>query len=231
MHPPPADFLRAVEQAFLQAHGRGLMLSARDVDRVLRWHTAGYPLHIVVDAITTCMAEAPPRVRGLAYAAAAVEDAVGAWRARQVGAREGGDDGAPPDTLLDPAAIRSAFEALLARLERAGRQQTEGAYLGVLREAWRQVRDLGARCAVHPELDPVEALAEVEHRIEALALDTLPVDVRVVVEAKVDVALAAERRVAPPDDFARTRQAQVWRAVRRRVGLPPLVLALEGEDE
>ena len=228
MPAPPADYLRAVQQAFLEARGRGLMLSARDTEYVLRWHAADFPLHVVIEAIQACLAEAPPKVRGLAYVAPAVEEAVGAWRSRRVGAGEGADDEAPPDAAVDPHTLREAFDDLLARVAEAGQRQPDEDARGLLRLAWRAVRDTRDRCLAQPGLDPVEALAEAAHHIEAECLEGLPVQVRAVLEARVDLALAEERRLAPPAAFAQTRRAQVWRAVRRRIGLPKLVLSLEG---
>ncbi|MCB9522736.1 MAG: hypothetical protein H6702_05065 [Myxococcales bacterium] len=228
MPTPPADFLRAVQQAFLDARGRGLMLSARDTELALRWHAADYPLHVVIEAIQACLAEAPPKVRGLAYVAPAVDEAVGAWRHRRVGAREGGDDEAPADSALDPQAVRAAFDELLERVAEAGQAQADDGHKALLRGAWRVVRDTRDRCLAQLGLDPVEALAQAAHQIEVHCLEGLPVQVRAVIEARVDLALADERRVAPAEAFAQTRRAQVWRAVRRRIGLPALVLTLEG---
>ena len=113
-------YVRVVEEAFLRSAGRGLMLSARDLDLVLRWQRAGYPLHVVTDAIETCMQSASARVYGLSYTQPAVEEAFTHWSRR----REGEPSDAQPPPLFVEAAV---WDGLLERLVRAGRAADEPA--------------------------------------------------------------------------------------------------------
>lgn len=227
------EYFAAVEQAFLTALGRGVLLSARDVETVLRWEKAGHPVHIVVEAIEQALVDAPRRVRGLAYVTPAVEEAVATWRRRRLGENAFDDHGLGDDDGHVPtagAAVTAAFDALLGRIEVAGQAQTDPVLRGVLRDAWVGVRDARDRCARTPGLDPVATLRAVEREVEEAATVVLPLPVRLEVEAQVDVTLAAERRRAEPAAFAEVRAAQLWRAVRARVGLPALVLRLDAHD-
>jgi hypothetical protein len=211
-----AAYLRSVERTFVQAVGRGLMLSARDIERVLRWARADYPLHIVNETIEQTMKLAPPRVRGLAYVAPAVEEAVRVWQRR----REGEPLDAQPPRLAN---TQDAWQGLLDRLVAVGRAADEPAR-SVLRLAWRLSRQVQERCTVDPTLDPVRLLAQAESEVEVFAIESLEVTVRAMIEARVDLSLAAERRIAAPEAFAETRRAQVWRAVRKRLKVPQLKL-------
>lgn len=191
------------------------MLSARDVERVLRWARAGYPLHIVTEIIQARMQVAPPRVRGLAYVATAVEEAVASWMRLR--------EGEPTGAAAPATPASEGWTGLLDQLVSVGQAADEPAK-SVLRVAWRLTRDAQSRCAADPTIDPVEHLAEVEAELEGVALEALDLDIRQLIEARVDLELAAERRIAAPEAFAETRRAHVWRAVRRRLGIPRLRL-------
>lgn len=82
--PLTAEYLQAVERALLAGMGRGLMLSALDLDHVHRWARAGIPVEVVVAGIEKAFATKPRTTRGLAYAAPAVDAAIKVWLARRV---------------------------------------------------------------------------------------------------------------------------------------------------
>ena len=99
--PEEVTFLRVVEQTFLALKGSGLMLSPRDVERVLAWEGMGAPAHVVCTAIVDAFSShqrahgedaTPPR--SLAYCAPAVDDAIAAWRKRMVGENRPEGEGA-----------------------------------------------------------------------------------------------------------------------------------------
>lgn len=221
------EYFAAVEQAFLRGAGRGVLLSARDEEIVLRWARAEFPVHVVVEAITEALRAPLRRVRGMAYVVPAVEEAVAAWRRRQLESNPFEDSAVADDSPVSGPVVTAAFEALMGRIEVAGKAQTDPVLRGVLRDAWQGVRDVRDRCARDPQLDPVETLRLMERDIEEAATVVLPLDDRLRIEAEVDRALAVERRRSEPAAFAEVRAAQLWRAVRVRVGLPPLALRLD----
>lgn len=211
------EYLAQVEQAYLARAGRGLMLSARDVERVRAWARAGVPVEVVVQGIEAAFEQPPEKVFGLAYAAPAVEQAIKGWQERGVGRH--------PEAEAQPE-LHAAFDALLARLAEAGRGQPAEPLRVVLRSAWRAVRDLRDRSVAGAERDPVEALEAVAERMYDDAWSALAADVRAGIEFEIEAALATERRMGRPEMVAVTRQAVLRRRVREAAGLPALRLGL-----
>lgn len=211
-------YLAAVEQAWLACAGRGLMLSARDLERVRAWARAGVPAEVVVQGIHAAFENAPARVFGIDYAVPAVERCVRAWRERKVG-EHARDEASNPD-------LHQAFDALLERIAQAGRAVESPALREVLRDTWRSVRDLSREAAADAEADPVAALEALAGEMFDAALAALPPDTREDIEAEVDAALVEERRFTPRDAFEATRRAHLHRRVREETGLPELRLRL-----
>ncbi len=194
-----AEYLATVEAAFLQVSGRGLMLSARDVELVGRWCRAGVPVKVVCAGVAAAF-DRPPRrpVRSLAYTSRAVEEAIRAWRARGVGGSVG---------EVGPA--RSVADEVEAAATRHG---------GHLAELCARAAE-GLRAGRDPD-----ALAD--GLCEAF-LETLDTAERAALERAVDA------RVVGGDDLTpairrELRQAQRWRLVRERLGLPSFVAAPGG---
>lgn len=83
-------YVQAIERAFLEMSGKGLMLSARDLELIQRWARAGLPAKIVIQGIERAFdhrKQARRTIRGLESVVKSVETVAQEWRARQVGAR------------------------------------------------------------------------------------------------------------------------------------------------
>ena len=191
------SYLAEVEQAFLGRLGRGLMLSAADVELVARWERSGAPVEVVLDGLAAAFERpglAVGRVRALGFARRSVESAIEAWRQRGVGAFVGSREGVTPDEELGklladresaaPAEFRFVFQQLRVRL--GAREDFVALWAWAADAAWR-VMAPGDRQAIESELER---------------------------------SLGRERRLADPLHFAETWEAQRRRAVRARVGLP-----------
>ena len=82
-----ASYLEKVSRVYLERAGRGLMLSSRDLEWVLRWQKSGIPEFVVMQAVEDAFdARKPNRVSSIAFATPFVERAANQWRAKQAGA-------------------------------------------------------------------------------------------------------------------------------------------------
>ncbi len=190
-------YLAAIEQAFLTASGRGLMLSARDLQIVRRWSRAGLPEEVVVRAIEEAF-DPPParRVMGLSYVVPLVDRAAQAWRERQVGAGLAAAESAPAAAPL-PGLIR--------RLEQAQAAALAAPAPAVLSHALEVVRGWSS------SLDEEALDAE---------LATLRAGAIVGQMALVD----REASFRPAEELEATAAEMRWRAIREHLGLPDLSL-------
>ncbi len=202
----PGAYLDQIERAFVKAAARGLMLSARDLPLVERWQRAGVPVDVVEAGIQQAFSgKKRPRKPSLAYAVPAVEDAIRAWRARNVGASTGFvpapvDDDAALSALADQYAYIAVDAAFRPACDRA---------VGAMRDL-----------VVSHDESP-ESLKLVEMRLCRELLDAMSPPDRVAVESKVDERLIGQRVELP------VREAQLWRAIRDHLHLPALVIHRE----
>ena len=212
------EYLAEVRQLFLSKSGRGLALSPKDRALVGQWARAGVPLEVVLKGIEHAFSgTAPKRVRSLSYVVPAVESALEGWRARKVG-EASAEDG--PD-------LEGAFAALLGEIEAVGRAQSDSKKKEVLRRTWREIDAIRGQWRVDESIDLIGAFAALSVRICQAGLTALDEAGRVTLEADVEDALVGERG-SSPEVMAETRQAFVWRRVRRALGIPPLELDLGG---
>jgi hypothetical protein len=203
-------YLADIERAFLQHAGRGLMLSAADVELVRQWDRAGIPLEAVHAALVTCFGRPGldrTRVRGLAFIRREVEAEAALRRSLGIGARpveEPSAPGTPPlidrlserlrgvaDASLPPAPdlIREA----VVELNAGGPATNDDVW-----ERWSRIRPvLLARLW--------SALSEAE---------------RATLSARVSTGLEGERRRVDPAHFEQTWAAHRDRALAARFGLP-----------
>ncbi len=210
-------YLAEVERAFVQHAGRGLFLSPMDRQRVAGWARAGIPAAVVVAGIEQAFDRPDvPRVRGLGYAAPAIEERIKAWQHAQIGRRR---ESAEPSQ-----AMQAALDRLVAQVEAAGRQ-ADGAALTVLRSMWRAIADLRTRWSAGSEPDPIKALFETELRLLDEALGAVDPATRAGIEDEVATTLDG---FSIHDDETRriTRRALLHDALRRHLGLPALELRL-----
>ncbi|MEZ4465718.1 MAG: hypothetical protein R3F43_14915 [bacterium] len=212
------EFLAAVEQALLAGTGRGLMLSAMDLQLARRWARAGVPASVVVAGIEKAFSHKPRTTRGLAYAAPAVEEAIRAWQALQVG---GPADGG--GHVVD-AEVVEALGRLMNRLVDAGLRHQPPIRL-VLRQIWKDLNALKDRCEQGLEADPVEALEGIHQRAVAELWAVSEGAVQVAIDAEVELSLRQDGRSAIDDGVRALRR---WRGLRARYGLPDLVLEMGG---
>jgi hypothetical protein len=212
-------YLEAIEAAFLSRSGRGLMLSSRDIELVSRWARANAPVSVVVDGIDRAFEHHDGRrpVRGLAYVAPAVEEAISAWRARRVGSAEHS-----PATETAGEANGGGWDVVLGAVEGAGRAQPTEARRAACRQCWQSVVSLRRRHAAGLLTDPYEALDEVAEAWADDLFDALDAAQQAALEAELEEALAPERSVCNGDEFAVLRRAQRRRRVRDGLGLPDL---------
>lgn len=210
-------YLAEVERAFVQHAGRGLILSPMDRERVAGWARAGVPAAVIVAGIEQAFDRPdPPRVRGLGFAAPAIEQRIKAWRHAQVGRRT---------TAPDPTdAIEGALARLLGQIEEAGRQ-ARGPALTILRQMWRALSDLQTRWAAGGESDPIQAVFDIEQTLLDGALAELDPAARDGIEGEVSMALDG---FSIHDEQTRriTRRALMHDTLRRHLGLPALELRL-----
>lgn len=210
-------YLAEVERAFVHHAGRGLLLSPMDRERVAGWARAGIPAAVVIAGIEQAFDRSDvPRVRGLGFAAPAIESRIKAWRHAQVGRRR--------ESLEPSTAMETAFERLVAQIEAAGKR-ADGAALTVLRDMWRAIADLRSRWAAGSEPDPLKALFEAELRLLDGALGALDPEARTRIED--EVAMTLDGFSIHDDETRRiTRRALMHDTLRRHLGLPALELRL-----
>ncbi|MGM0574423.1 MAG: hypothetical protein ACQEXJ_01640 [Myxococcota bacterium] len=226
MDPDRARYLRAVEEAFVALRGRGLMLSPRDVALVDAWRERGVPVRVVIRAVEQgaerFAASHPPGTplpSTLAYFATQVDDAVVLWRERNLAWSA---DDEQDEAAGDPDADR---RRLLDALAEIGRAQDDEAARGVLRRAWRLVKDAA------PDEDPWALTPGVEATIVGGLEATLAPAEREALRAEAAAAVEAAGGDAM-SEAARAEQLQVEveRRVRARFALPELVEVLGDDD-
>lgn len=203
-------YLAEIERAFLALAGRGLMLSAADVALVDQWQRAGIPAEVVLSGLAAAFdrpQSRPTRVRGLAFARRSVEDAMEAYRSRQVGAT-------PVLAQSAPAGARPA-ELLRARLDALS--PTTPALAELVDLLRRRVGGWSVEAAYDEiAMDWVDLLAWAEEE----AWDRLGSHAQAEIDAALDTLLAHERRRAAPEHYAQTREVHRRRLVREHLGLP-----------
>ncbi len=217
----PDDYFRAVERAFLDSRGGGLVLSPADWDLVCRWKERGIPLDVVLSGIrTTFLGKIRASARmPLGECARAVEAAFDAKRVRQAGAA------APGETARDAA---TGLERLAGRLRswspgeaRLANPEVAGDLVAAARDAATQIERLGK--AADASASAGETVQAIENDLVNRLQAALPDAAREEIETEVRNKLAPYRTRMPESTWRKTFD----RAVRRRVGeffgLGPLI--------
>lgn len=213
-------YLAEITDAFLEASGRGLMLSARDIELVRGWARAGVPVDIVVQGIRDAFDPAPTRrVRGLAYVVPAVDRAVKAWRARGVGRRTDASTAGPP--------VLPALERLAMAVQRAHHSAESPAMATALETTGRALEALAARATDEVDLDVQDALDAIVDRLTDAAHAALPDAVRDRVDAQIALQVRREADLMGPGEVDPLRRAARWRWMRRHLGLPAFEIEAE----
>ncbi|MFN3198449.1 MAG: DnaD domain protein [Bradymonadia bacterium] len=245
-------YIHAIERAFLEQSGKGLMLSARDLEMIQRWARAGLPAEVVIQGIERAFdhRKKTKSIRGLESVLKSVDAVAQAWRARQVGSRptpQAGTPVVPPSTPLTPPArdprprpeiaphqplaaeqaeLTRAFDLLLSQVERARADLHEDRLIALVDLLLGRLTQLRDDALIGKIEDPVTALESLEEKASEAFWDRLDADTQEMLSAKVDDMLAAERKVANQTNWQATRDRQRLRQVRRHLGLPDLQLRL-----
>ncbi len=213
-------YLAEIERAFTAGTGRGLMLSPADRERVAAWARAGVPAAVVVAGIEQAF-ETPParRVRGLGYAAAAIDRAIKRWRDNKVG---------ETPAAVDPTdAIEAAFATLLDHIVRLGRAEQDPTRQAIKRRAWRAVDDVRRRWQTGDERDPIGAVIDAERALLHAEFEALDAESRAAIEDTVLDALDGFS-IHDPETLRITRETLLYDALRARLDLPALELRFVG---
>lgn len=222
--PSIAEYIRAVEELYLEATQRGLMLSAREEELVRRWARADFPLAVVLETLKASLGAEARHIRSLAYAQSAVEEAVERWRKRRV-------ESNPFEQRYEVAqgekeAQSAALTVLLDRLEAAGRGCEEAAVAGAIYEVWQRLRASRETLALGGEVDLISLLGALESHLEAQVVAVLSSELRCAVEAQLSEALAAESARLDAAQLEALRARWRWRAIRRHFALPAFELRM-----
>jgi hypothetical protein len=142
--PNNPGFFDTVQICFMELTGRSVMLSGRDLEKLVEWREQGAPARAICkglkSAVEAMPEEDPPRD---VYACRDwIVPYVDQARERQVGghgadAEEGADEQSREQA--DPSGL---FKRALDKIERAGRRADDEAIRRVYRHAWRRVRQL-----------------------------------------------------------------------------------------
>lgn len=212
------SYLAAIENALLQGTGRGLMLSALDLQYVRQWARAKVPVEVVVAGIENAFSETRKRTgRGLAYAAPAVQDAIKAWTERKVGA--------PSSATGNEEDVLSALNSLMNRWVDAG-LRNEPPVRFVLRDSWRALRDLRRRCTRGEAPDVVDALKHLIAETCNGLWTVVTEEQRAQIHRSVEESLLGE--FASASELENLRTVRRWQALRTQLGLPNLALEIGG---
>jgi len=208
----PDDYFRAVERAFLDFRGGGLVLSPADCDLVSRWKERGIPLEVVLSGIRTTFS-GKIRVSSrmpLGECARAVEAAFDAKRVQRAGAAARGEAAPDAETGLGRLAGRlrswSPGEARLANPEMAG------GLVAAARDAAARIERLGK--SEDASASAGETVQAIENDLVIRLQAALPDAAREQIETEVRNKLAPYRTRMPESTWRTTFD----RAVRRRVG-------------
>ena len=210
--PAPDDYFRAVERAFLEFRGGGLVLSPADWDLVCRWKERGIPLDVVFSGIRATFSG---RIRvssrmPLGECARAVEAAFDAKRVRRAGASAPAEPAPEAETSLERLA--GCLRGWSPDRARLAHPDAAGDLVAAARDAAAQIERLGK---------PKSASASAGATVQAIGNDlvirlqaALPDAAREEIETEVRNKLAPYRARMPESTWRKTFD----RAVRRRVG-------------
>ena len=215
-----ASYLEKVSRVYLDRVGRGLMLSSRDLERVLRWQKAGIPEFIVVQAIEDAFdARKPGRVSSIAFAAPFVERAANQWRAKQAGADNGSID---RQEEWEEGLLR-----LIRRLETFRDAGKEMGLIDVVNFAITELKAILQRWQVTPNYELQKALGRLEEEVFESARLTLHPLEQLELDRSVNNALE-HAGCDSEQSRALTRASFMRRRLRQKTGLPVFEINVGG---
>ena len=214
--PPPADdYFLEIESHFAGRRGTPFIFSAKDWALLKGWRDDGIPLAVVIEAIDFCFdkkeeAGRKKTISSLSYCRHAVRDL---WADRKdllVGSEQSVPE-RDPVTLL---------RRLSDSLRESARALSESDSRLVLDETAEEVEALAKGRSV-PAIE--EELMRIEHGFFERLAATLSSDERLELEKEVSAALAPYRSLEG-ETLRKTREANVRRVLRNRIGIPRLSL-------
>lgn len=225
-----AEYLRAVEQRFVELRGRGFMLSARDLQLVERWRQAGVPLRIVLRALEDGVASfldrnvsGMPLPSSLAYFENQVDKAAALWRERTMSWGKV----AQPGTASAEGPERSGLlEGVMSVVMASGQACEDEAIKAVLRETWRALRQSADQGSEEPWALIAALDADMVEAVEATLEDATRERLHAEAEGQLSprgAGMSAEARKA-------RQRLNFVALMRERVGLPDLVEVLGDVD-
>ncbi|MBI2212450.1 MAG: hypothetical protein HYU52_02295 [Acidobacteria bacterium] len=208
-------YFTEIEAHFAHRRGTPFLFSSKDWALMKSWHDEGVPLAIVLEAIDACFdsrekAGRKRTISSLSYCKHAVADIWAERRDQAVGG-----SGSVPEA--DP---RGALDAVINALREAS-DAADPRYRESFATTLDDLQELAAASMSVPETE--DRLVAAEQRLMAALLEAMPDAERHALIASVDLELA---RYTIDDDetLRKTRAANLWRLVRRRVSLPRLSL-------
>jgi hypothetical protein len=206
------DFFLEIESHFAERRGTAFVFSAKDWALLKSWRDEGIPLPVIIEAIDRCFdkrAESGRKgpISSLRYCRHAVKEI---WEERKD--LTVGSHGELPES--DPQRL---LEQLQAAVQSAAADRG-GAIAESLRAAAASIAELKGSV---PQID--QRLMQVEDELIHQVLDLLPADERQAMEKELD-SLLAGYAAQDPETLRKTRDANLRRLVRLRLGLPRLSL-------
>ncbi len=219
--PAPDDYFRAVERAFLELRGGGLVLSPADWDLVRRWDERGIPLEVVLSGIRAAFS-GKVRVSSrmpLGECAGAVEAAFGARRVRQAGAAAPRD--AAPQSGTDPEGLVGRLRSWSPDRTRLATPEMAGDLVAAARAAAARIERLGK--SADAPASAGETVQAIENDLVMRLQAALPDAAREQIETEVRGKLAPYRTRMPAATWRTTFDQSVRRRVGEFFGLGPLI--------
>ena len=215
------DYYREVSDAYLRLAGRGLTLSPRDIELVSRWWRAQVPAPVVVRGLENAFAHVGSRkVRSLAFALSAVDEAIKGWQSRQAGSAQTYET--QPQTDWE-----NAFGSLISRLDLCRNKQADQGLRQLVESARSGVEEIRSRWRNEPNFELMSAMEELEDTVCHRALDAIGPLERIRLESEIASVLDQEKSLSASvrED---TRKAFLRKRVRKTLELPPLEIQLGG---
>ena len=209
---PGDDYFLEIESHFAHRRGTPFILSAKDWALMKGWQEEGVPLPVVLEAIDQCFDKRQEGSRrrtisSLSYCRHAVAEL---WDERR-DLHIGGSESVPEESSGE------RLESLASDLESAG---ASGELRDRLQRAAVEVRTLGKGRSV-PQME--EGLMDLERALIRDLLELMPATDRSSLELEVGRILAGFSNL-DEETVRKTREANLYRLLRKRLGIPRLSL-------
>lgn len=210
-----ADYFLEVEAHFAARRGTPFIFSAKDWALLKSWRSDGIPLPVVLEAIDRCFDKRADSGRkgtisSLGYCRHAVKEL---WEERK-------DLAVGSESELPEHDPREKLVALASEVLQAADVSGSGAVASLLRDAATRISSAGEARTV-PLIE--ERLMEIESDLLTRVEEAFEPDERAALEREVEDLLAGYAALKP-ETQKKTRDANLKRLLRRKVGVPRLSL-------